>query len=160
MTTEAPRSRSLSRLQIIRVVAAVLLVSGITSYALWAHFSNPPTGKYDPVIEQLASGKLDGDSIGRVDLSRAFQGLTPKDEMFITRRTDGSFLAFFPTYYGPGICIAGVLYTSRPLQDADTYSIQLASALDRRMIDVGAWPRLTMDKKLDENWFTVSRGLH
>jgi hypothetical protein len=159
MTTDTHRSGSITHSQIIRVAAAVIIVCGVTAYALWAHFSNPPTSKYEPVIEQLASGKLNSDEIGNVSLAGAFAGLTPKDEMYLTRRSDGSFLAFFPTYCGPGVCVAGLVYTSRPLQEQDTYYGPLKTVLDRRLINVGSWPKLQMNKKLDDHWYMVSRGL-
>jgi hypothetical protein len=149
----------MSRSQIIRVSLAAVVVFAVTAYALWSHFANPSTSKYEPVIEQLAGGSLNPDKLGRVRLT-SYSGLTPKDEIFVTRRADGSFVAFFPTYYGPGICIAGTLYTSRPLQDQDTYHQELSTAFDRRLIDVGSWPKLSIDKKLDDHWFMVSRGLH
>jgi hypothetical protein len=108
------------------------------------------------VIQLLTDRKLDCDELGRIDLTSLLPGVTPHDEMFLTRRSDGSFLALFPTYYGPGTSIIGMMYTSRPLQEQDTYS----HSLNQREITIGNWTKLAIDKRLDDHWYSVSHRLH
>jgi hypothetical protein len=159
MTTEMAEVRLTNRWQVYRIALSVCAVCLVMALALWTHFANPSTGKYAPVIQRLADNQLKANILGHVDLSGKFPGLTPHDEMFLTRRTDGSFLAFFPTFYGQGTAIAGLVYTSRLFQPGDTYMRQSAAEIDRPAIDVGDWSHLLIDKRLDEHWYTVSRRL-
>ena len=126
--------------------------------AIWHHFANPSTRPYAPVIQLIADGQLDCDNFGRIDLASRFPGLTPHDEMFLTRRSDRSFLAMFPTYYGRGTSLAGLMYTSRPLQAQDTYIHSYDIA--QREITVAGWTKLAIDKRLDDHWYMVSHHLH
>ena len=133
-------------------LGCVVVAAGLLYVFFGAH-----TRKYEPLIAQIAADQLHADGGGRILLKDSFPGLTPHDEMFITRRDDGSFLAMFPTDYGLGIDISGLLYTSRPLQDSDTYLRPLATEYERRLIDVGRWSRLSLDKRIDDHWYRVSR---
>src|ERR1700722_16616320 len=99
---EVTSELTVSRSQTYRAVLAILLVCSAVAFAAWYHFTDPSTRPYAPVIQLLNDGKLGPDELGRIDLTKQFPGLTPHDEMFFTRRSDGSFLALFPTYYGPG----------------------------------------------------------
>ena len=148
-----PRSR------VTFVIIAVIVVTCGTAAALWAWFAGPNTSKYEPVIQRIAAGEFTPDERGRIDLSKSARGLTPQDECFITRRGDGSFAAFFPTLYGKGTSIMGLLYTSRPLQLSETYVQTLGTTLDRRVIDVGSWSKLVLDTRLNDHWYRVSRGM-
>jgi hypothetical protein len=143
----------------LSVALAALVVAAVTAAAMWAHFAAPNTAKYQPLLAQLASGQLQAEANGRVDLSQSFPGLTPHDEAFITRRDDGSFVALLPTDYPKGIAIAGLLYTSRPLQIDDTYVRTSGTALDRRYVDAGPWRGLSIDARVDEHWYRVSKGV-
>ncbi len=155
MSEKKPVKRS----RVILVILAAVLVSGGTGWALWAFLRGPNTGRFEPVISAIGAGKLDGDVIGRVNLSRTFPGVQERDEMYLTRRGDGSFVAMFPTYYGKGTSIGGLVYTSRPLREEDTEVKNLATTLDRRVIKVGRWA-LDLDRRIDEHWYRVSKGMH
>src|SRR5436305_9585104 len=106
--TPAPAPPRRTRMKWV-VLAAALLALAIGA-ALWFWFAGPNTGKYGPMLAQLAAGQLGADDKGRVTLAEAFPGLTPRDEAFVLRRDDGSFAAFIPTYYPKGIAIVGLLY--------------------------------------------------
>jgi hypothetical protein len=149
---------TVSRSQTYKAVLAVTIVSAAMALAIWEHFANPSTRLYAPVIQLLTAGQLDCDEHGHIDLARQFPGLTPHDEMFVTRRDDRSFLALFPTYYGRGTSLAGLMYSSRPLQDEDTYSHSYA--ITQREITVASWTKLAIDKRLDDHWYMVSHNLH
>lgn len=146
------------RSRVVLVWVLILIVTAATALALWSWFSAPNTAKYEPVLRQITAKQLDATN-GRIDLSQVFPGLVARDEVFISRRPDDTFLAFFPTYYGKGISIGGLMYTSRPLVPQDTYVRQYASTLDRRMIDVAAWRGLSIDGRVNEHWYKVSRGV-
>ena len=138
---------------------SVVLVSALTAVALWLWFGGPGTRKYQPIITSLTSGPFASSPTGRVDLASQFPGITPQNEMFLNRRDDGSFVAFFPTFYGKGVTIGGLVYTSRPLRLEDTYVRALGTTLDRRFIDVGPWNKLSVDSRVNEHWYRVSRGI-
>jgi hypothetical protein len=146
------------RSQKYRAGWAVIGVSLVVALLLWVHFSRPNTGIYGPIIQEIAAGKFQGDGRGHVDLSGPFPGVTPHDEMFLVRRSDDSFLAMFPTYYGRGTSLVALLYTSHPLQDEDTFS--RPEMPTRRLIDVGSWTGLSIDKRVDDHWYQVSHHLH
>jgi len=141
------------------VWTAVVLVTAATGYALWAALSGPNLSKYEPLITELAAGTLNDDGNGRIDLSKSFPGLTPNDEIFLTRRPDGSFAALFPTYYSKGPIIAGLMYTSRPLTDQDTYMRSMAIGFNRPLIRIGVWKNLAINRRIDEHWYKVSYGM-
>jgi hypothetical protein len=147
-----------SRSQTYKAGLAVTVVCAVVALALWEHFANPNTSIYGPVVQLLAAGQLDGDEYGRIDLISQFPGLTPHDEIFLAHHSDRSFLALFPTYYGRGTSLVGLMYTSRPLQDEDTYTRPIAPTL--RLVDIGGWSRLVIDKRLDDHWYRVSHSLH
>jgi hypothetical protein len=135
---------------------AIILVTAGTALALWAYFRAPDTAQYAPVISLLNAGQLNADR-GRIDLAKSFPGLSPNDQMYLTRRPDGSYVAMFPTYCGKGFTIAGLLYSSRPLTQSDTYSAAWGTNLSQRFIDVGSWKHLILNHRIDEHWYRVSR---
>jgi len=141
------------------VWTAVLLVAAATGYGLWAFLSGPDTARYAPIIADLASHQLDDGGSGIIDLTKSFSGLTPHDEIFFTRRPDGSFVVLFPTYYASGQVIAGLMYTSRPLNGQDTYVLPTGVGFDKPLIRVGTWKRLNVNRKIDEHWYKVSQGM-
>jgi hypothetical protein len=160
-TTDMNQSRAPRRSRVILVAMAAVLAAMATGIALWFWFATPNTKKYQPLIDRLTGnpGEFEPNQLGRVDLSKTFPGLTPRDELFLRRRDDGSFVALMPTYYPKGIAIAGLLYTSRPLRLEDTYVRTSGTSLDRRLIDVGGWSKLSIDARIDEHWYRVSRGI-
>lgn len=133
-----------------------MVVAALVGGALWYHFSNPDPSRYEPVVKALTANEWPSDS-GRISLTARFPGLTPRDEMYITRRADQSFLALFPTYYGRGTSLLALMYTSRPIDDADTW----ANASDplHRYITVARW-KLCIDRRIDDHWYLVSHRLH
>jgi hypothetical protein len=146
------------------VVAAVLVAAvGTAGYTGWRHYARPVDGRYKTVVALLAGGPSalpPTDYRGRIDLAAHFAGLTPHDEMFVVRRDDGSFLALFPTFYGNGTTLAGLLYASRPLGEADTYIRQATMGQAQRVIDVGAYHHMDFDRRIDDHWYQVSYGMH
>jgi hypothetical protein len=138
-------------------VTVLLLLGG--GYAAWSYYDAPPLARYSQVLTMLSAGQLQPDSHGTVDLSGKFSGLTPKDLAYVTRHDDGSFLAMFPTYYGEGAQIAGLLYTSRPLRDEDLHQPDTAIHFDRRLIDVGSYCNLLLEKRINPSWYHVSYKL-
>jgi hypothetical protein len=141
------------------VWSMVVLVAAATGYGLWFFLSGPNISKYAPIITELADGKLNGDDRGRIDLSRSSPGLTPHDEIFITRRADGSFVTLFPTYYAKGPMIAGLMYTSRPLTEQDLFLRHMAVGFNDQIISIGGWRKLAINQKIDEHWYKVSYGM-
>jgi hypothetical protein len=141
---------------------AAVVVAACTGAALWYWFATPNTGKYQPLIDRLASNpaEFETDQMGRVDISKTFPGITPRNEIFLQRRDDGSFLALMPTYYpAKGIAIGGLLYSSRPMRLEDTYVKATGTSLDRRLVDVGGWTKLRLDTRIDDHWYRASKGM-
>jgi hypothetical protein len=152
MSNAKPISNSLRT--IVLGVAILSLLGG--GYAVWRYFDTPRLEKYSTLIQQIGSHQIPIDKDGRVDLSKAFPGLTPKDTAFVTWRDDGSFAALFPVYYGEGAQIAGLVYTSRPLQDGDTHLRDSPIQIAQQLIEVGTYQNLILDKQINPNWYHVS----
>jgi len=140
---------------VVILVAATLIAAG-GGFAAWKYFDTPPLSRYDALLQQMSTQQIPSDPQGRVDLSKKFSGLTPKDIAFIRWRDDGSFVAMFPTYYGEGSQIAGLLYTSRPLQDGDTHLRESATNFAQQQIGVGTYENLLLEKQINPNWYHVT----
>jgi hypothetical protein len=151
--------KSSGRTRLIVLIVGVIVVTAGTALALWAWFGGPNTRRYEPIVQSLTSGEFANTPTGRIDLAQQFPGVTPQNEMFVTRRGDGSFMAMFPTFYGKGQTIGGLVYTSRPLRVEDTYIRKSGTSLDRPYIDVGPWNKLSVDARVNEHWYRVSRGI-
>ena len=137
----------------------ILAVAGGVGSLLYVFLSGPNLAKYDPILRELDANRLT-DTHGRIDLTGTLADLTPHKEMFLTRRPDGSYLAMFPTYYGKGIEIAGLMYTSRLLRENDVTLVSTGVSLTQRNIAIGPWTKLVLEKRVNEHWYRVSRGLH
>jgi hypothetical protein len=154
-STEKPIHRALSPM--ILALSLVLLLGG--GYAVWRYYDEPPVDRYAPLIAKMAAHQVVGGDQGRVDLSTTYPGLTVKDQAYIRWRDDGSFLAMFPTYNGQGSEMAGMLYTSRPLQENDTRSRGGVMDLSQRVIAIGTYGNLLLEKQINPNWYYVSYKL-
>ena len=144
------------------VATALVAAAGMAAYAGWRHYARPVDPRYQAVIELLArdpSALPPVDDHGRTRLTGRFVGLTPRDEMVVDRRSDGSFLALFPTFYGKGATLAGLLYASRPLGDADTAVREATLGRTERTIRVGSYGQAVFDHRIDDHWYQVSYGL-
>jgi hypothetical protein len=150
MSSQKPINRS------ALIIFAVIVIAGGGGFAAWKYFDTPPLSRYDAVLKQMSIRQIDSDSDGRIDLTRLFPGLTPKDLAYIRWRDDGSFTAMFPTYYGEGSQIAGLLYTSRPLQDGDTHLRESATNFAQQQIGVGTYENLLLEKQINPNWYHVT----
>ena len=142
-------------------VAAVTIVA-VAGLAVWRHLARPVDRQLSAIVGVLAadpSALPPADDRHRVPLTGRFAGATPHDEMFLTRRDDGSFLALFPTYYGSGPSIACLLYTSRPLRPGDTYLRQPTLGQSDRVIDAPPYRHMTFDGRVDDHWYRVSYGM-
>jgi len=157
MAKMKPFGRSLRT--VVIALPLTILLGG--AYAAWRYFDAPPLERYAPLLAQMAAHKADTDDQGRVQLLKTFPGLTPQDMAYIRWHDDGSFLALFPTFYGEGSQMAGLLYTSRPLQDQDTH-LRDSSAINfaQRLIGVGTYDHLILEKQINPNWYHVSYKLH
>jgi hypothetical protein len=143
-------------------LAAIAVCLAAVGFGLWHHFDRPVSARMDELINLLATDPTafpPGDSRNRIPLTGRFAGLTAHDEMFLTRRPDGSFLVLFPTYYGSGTSIACLLYTSRPLRATDTREQQSTLGKSERVIDAPPYPHMSFDGRIDEHWYRVSFGM-
>jgi hypothetical protein len=156
MSSEKPISSVLRA--IVLGVAILSLLGG--GYAAWRYFDSPRLEKYSTLIQQISNRQILAESDGHIDLSKAFPGLTPKDIAYVTWRDDGSFAAMFPVYYGEGSQIAGLVYTSRPLQDGDTHLRDSPVHIAQQLIEVGSYQNLILEKQINPNWYHVSFHQH
>ena len=140
-------------------ITAGLAVGFGSIYFGFYYFEKPSFARYTPVLAAMADHHVTVDSEGRVDLSRQFPGITGKNDAYVTWRDDGSLLAMFPTYYGEGQQIAGLLYTSRPLGDGDVLYRDGVISFTNKLVSVGSFGYLRLEKKINENWYHVSYRL-
>jgi hypothetical protein len=143
-----------TRTTLLICLAALAVVAG--GFVIWWQYIEPSTARYQPLIALMENNKLPMDRPGHIDLARDFPGLTPRNEMMMTRRADGSFVAMFPTKYGEGTEVTGLMYTSRPLGPDDTYFRKNAIHPSDRLIDVGSYASLLIDERVDAHWYQVS----
>ena len=131
-----------------------------TSTFLWWRYKMSSLTKYDPALAAFKAHKIPTDEDGRVDLSKTFPGLTGHNDAYISYGDDGNFIVMFPTFYGKGSEVAGVLYTSRPLTESDTHARVSAIHFDQKLIQAGSYANLLLDERINQNWYRVSYRLH
>ena len=153
-----PRARQWA----VGVAAVVAVAVAVGGFLAWRHAARPVDPRLAAVVARLAADPLSMpvDGRGRVDLSTTgFAGLTPRDEAFVVRRPDGSFVALFPTYYGGGTTLVGLLYTSRPFAPGDTFDTQPTQGDTQTVIHVANYRGTRIDNRIDDHWYRVSYGM-
>lgn len=141
------------------LILGVVIALGGLGIGWWCT-DHPSFDRYSPALAAMQAHRISVDSDGRVDFSKDFPGLTPRNFALISWLDDGSFRVVFPTYHGEGAELSGLLYTSRPLREDDTRLRLSAVHFDQHVIQVGSYPSLLLDKKLNDNWYRVSYKLH
>jgi hypothetical protein len=152
----AEKKRNRSAIALIVVVVLVLAGGGV---AWWMH-THPSFDRYHAALEAMRSHRVKVDEDGRVDFSSDFPGLVPQNQAYVTWLENGNFRAMFPTDLGGGSTVIGLMYTSRPLTEDDTHLRISAIHFDQRVVQVGSYENLLLDKKLNENWYRVSYRIH
>lgn len=142
-----------------KVIFLMVITPAAVAAALWFFLAQPKTAKFQPAMDAYTAGQLHVEQNGSIDLSAKFPGLTANNQMYVLRRPDNSFLILFPTYYGKGPAIAGLAYTSRPLQEGDTFRLPYGASFEKEMVIIGPWNRLMLDKKINDHWYEVSYGV-
>jgi hypothetical protein len=117
-----------------------------------------PQQKFDSLIQDLQTGKLDSSKDSRVRLPVAYTNLTPKSEIFVERRPDGRLFVLFPTWYGRGDDMDGWLYCSGYLQQSDYYTVDWGTGGKHRHIDVAGRKMLTVTSDRP-HWYRFTRRL-
>jgi len=163
LALSVPLSRSTLRVGggsafFVRHHSRMIRIITFLGFALLAVGCSSGSGKYEPVVTDIQSGALVIHTNGAVRLSGKFDGLTPDDQIFVEKKPDGSLFVLFPTWYGRGNDLDGVLYCSRDLLPSDYYTIAWGSGGKQQHIDVGGRDMLTVhDYK--PHWYKVSRRL-
>jgi hypothetical protein len=144
----------------IGIIIVVILSLGVGSVAWWMH-AHPSFDRFDAALAAMKAHQVKADGSGRVDFSKDFPGLVPQDQAYVSWLEDGTFRAMFPTDLGGGSALTGLMYTSRPLTEDDTRP-RSSSAIhfDQRLIKVGSYDGLVLDKKLSDSWYQVSFRIH
>jgi hypothetical protein len=158
-TTESPRPQDAGRHHRLILIGSILAVLAV-GFGIWWYVAHPSFAKYAPALEAMKNHNVTVDASGRVDLSKQFPGLTPRDFACVTWLDDGNFRAMFPIYDGEGSALNGLMYTSRPLTEEDTSPRLSAIRFDERVIAVGSYAALVVDEKLNTNWYRVSYKIH
>jgi hypothetical protein len=161
MTATTAPETTFARRHGFTVLLALIVGAAFGAGFLWWHYyATPPLSRYDHVLDAMRQHKVRCDQDGRVDLSRDFPGITGRNDAYLTYRDDGSFAAMFPTYYGQGMEITGLVYTSRPLTDDDTHGRISAIHFAQKLIVVGSYANLLVEGKINDHWYHVSYKLH
>jgi hypothetical protein len=156
---EMPTIASPSRARLIILVVCILTPL-LAFFVLWWRYSHPDFDKYNAALEAIRAHHITSDDWGRVDCSKQFPGLCPQDMALVTYLDDGNFRAVFPTYRDKDATLAGLMYTSRPLVEDDTKPRPSAIRFDERIIQVGSYGGLLLEKKLNDHWYKVSYKIH
>jgi hypothetical protein len=144
-----------SRRTAILVAMSVILILG-GGYAWYRYYATPPLSRYDQVLAALRDHQIPPDESGRLDLSKQFPGITGHNDAYITYRPDNTFIVMFPTYYGLGQEVAGLLYTSRKLTEDDTHGRNSAINFEQRLVKAGSYDHLLLENRINDNWYHVS----
>jgi len=112
--------------------------------------------------------KLNPDSHGAIRLPPSLADTTWDGKVFVTRKANGWLLILFPDWRGHDANMNGYLYSGQPLTNANTDAYD-EDEDKRRVIrlhvgDVlpgteGDPVEIFIDRKLEDHWFRVSRGL-
>ena len=147
-----------ARVWVVAAVLAAVVAAG--GYLAWRRYARPVDPRYALVIARMAANDpavRPATSSGRVSLAGGpFAGLTPHDEAIAVHRRDGSFVILFPTYYGAGSSMSGLLYSSRPFAPGDTETQQATLGAARHVINVGSYRHAEIVDRIDEHWYHVS----
>jgi hypothetical protein len=114
------------------------------------------TAKFEPILSDIQSGALAPQANGAVGLPQKFAGATPKNEIFVEKKPDGSLFVLFPTWYGRGADLDGILYCSRALQPPDYYTMDWGPGGKHQHLAVGGCDLLTVHA-YKSHWYIVSR---
>ena len=126
--------------------------------ALMAVGCNSRSAKFEAVVSDIQSGVFVIHTNGAVRLDPKFAHLTPDEEIFVEKQADGSLFILFPTWYGRGQDLEGILYCSRALLPSDYYTIDWGAG-GKQHIDVGGRDMLTVHDYKPPHWYNVSRRL-
>ena len=135
----------------LRLIPSLFLAAFVSGCA-------SPTDKFAAVVEGLQSGQFPIPINGVFLLPQLLAGLTPKDEVFVERKSDGSLFMLFPTWYGRGNDLEGFLYCTRELKPSDYYFIDWGPGGKQQHIDVAGRDMLTV-RTFRSHWYRVSRRL-
>jgi hypothetical protein len=158
MTFPKSRARTRQAAKLMLILCVVVILA--SSYLWWQFYGTPPLNRYDSVLVAFKNHSIPTTEDGRVDLAKQFPGVTGHNDAYITYREDGTFIVMFPTYYGKGSEITGLLYTSRPLTDEDTHARISAIHFDQKLVAAGSYANLLLDKRINANWYQVSYRMH
>lgn len=154
-----PKTASQGRTRLIIIILSVTLPLLVLAVLGW-QYAHPNFDKYTAALEAMRTHNIVVDGEGRVDFSKQFPGLCPQDMALVTYLDDGNMRAVFPTYRDKDATLAGLMYTSRPLQEEDTIPRPSAIRFDERLIKVGSYSGLLLEKKLNDHWYKVSYKIH
>ncbi len=143
-----------NRAAIALIAVAILALAG-GGLAWWIQ-AHPNFDRYSAALEALKAHRVSVDGAGRVNFSRDFPGLVPQDKAYATWLDDGNFRALFPTHLWEGTSLSGLMYTSRPLTEDDIETRLSGINFQQRVIPVGSYQALLLDKKLNDHWYEVS----
>jgi len=116
------------------------------------------TARYESVLADIESGVLVAPTNGVLKLPTRFAGLAPQGEMYVETKSGGRLFVLFPTWYGRGSDIEGLLYCSGSLTASDFYTIDWGAGGKHEHLDVGRRNMLTVSD-LKPHWYSVTRRL-
>ena len=114
--------------------------------------------EFATVVQDIQTGVIPVAANGSVPLPERFAGLTPRNEIFVERKPDSRLLVLFPTWYGRGDDIEGLLYCSSALKAEDFYTVDWGQGGRRQHIDIAGRDMLTV-RGFKEHWYYVSRRI-
>jgi hypothetical protein len=125
-----------------------LLLSGCSSRS----------SKFEPVVADIQKGVITLTTNGAIALPPRFANLAPRGEIYAEKKSDGRLLVLFPTWYGRGNDIEGLLYCSASLLPTDFYTVDWGPGGKQQHMDVAGRDLLRV-AEYKAHWYNVTRRL-
>ncbi len=118
------------------------------------------------IVLDIKQGKLKSDTKGVIVLPDCYKSTTCNGKVYIHHKSNGLLLILFETWQGHDSNMTGVLYCSQTLSHSDLHKYDRTKQLEIEMMIgdriqgmTGESVEVRLDKKIDNHWYYVSRGL-
>lgn len=167
--------------KVIAGVLTVAFVAVLAHYVILFPYSSKSSEltfqqtQFSAVAQEVQQGLLKPDAQGAVTLPKDLASVTSNGKVYVTHRSGGLLLIYFPTWWGRNwvnhvVNYRGYVYCSRPLTSADKTSILAdcdsvnlnGPSIEAYRRKSGSWPvvwsKWYLDSSIRPNWYSVMDG--